>query len=163
MKNTGANMGQYALYTKGHAGTDQSLDILLVDDNPGDIRLYLEAFQESKLCCNLHILMNGEEALAFLRRQAPYTDMPRPDLILLDLNLPRMNGHEVLARIKSDEQLRRIPIIVISVSRNEKDILAAYELQANCYISKPMDLAQWLEIVAAIEDFWFKTVQLPSQ
>ncbi len=140
----------------------QLVEILLVEDNPGDVRLTQEALRDGKLHTRLNIVRDGEEALAFLRRQGPHADAPRPDLILLDLNLPRKSGQEVLAEIKNDEQLRRIPVVVLTSSQAEKDILTSYDLNANCYISKPVDLEQFIRVVRSIEDFWLTVVKLPG-
>jgi CheY-like chemotaxis protein len=140
---------------------DRTVEILLVEDNPGDVRLTLEAFKEGKLHNRLHIARDGEEALAFLRRQGPYAEAVRPDLILLDLNLPKKDGREVLAEIKQDQELHRIPVVVLTTSKAEQDILKVYDLHANCYITKPMDLDQFLRVVRAIEEFWLEIVKLP--
>jgi chemotaxis family two-component system response regulator Rcp1 len=133
--------------------------ILLVDDNPGDVRLTLEAFRDG-LPNELSVTKNGVEALAFLRRQGKYTSAPRPDLILLDLNLPLKDGREVLAEIKQDLDMRRIPVVVLTSSRAEDDIRKAYELHANCYICKPVELERFMAVVRSIQDFWFVTVKL---
>ena len=138
------------------------VEILLVEDNPGDVRLTQEAFKEGKLANRLHAVHDGEAALAFLRREGPYREAVRPDLILLDLNLPRKDGREVLATIKADELLRRIPVVILTTSKAEQDILRAYDLHANCYITKPVDLEQFLLVVRAIEDFWLMVVKLPQ-
>lgn len=137
------------------------IDILLVEDNPGDVELAREALEDTKLHNRLHVVDDGEKALAFLRRQAPYADAPRPDLILLDLNLPRKDGREVLAEIKSDDHLKRIPVVILTTSRAEEDVLKTYDLHANCYISKPIDLNQFMRVVKSIEDFWLSIVVLP--
>jgi chemotaxis family two-component system response regulator Rcp1 len=141
---------------------ERAAEILLVEDNPGDVRLVEEALTEYKLHNNLHVARDGVEALAFLRREPPFAAVPRPDLILLDLNLPRKGGREVLADIKSDERLRQIPVVVLTSSQAEEDVLATYDLKVNCYISKPVDLDQFLKVVQAIETFWFRIVVLPS-
>ncbi|MBI3409112.1 MAG: response regulator [Planctomycetes bacterium] len=138
------------------------VELLLVEDNPGDVRLTREALKEGSIDVRLSVARDGVEALDFLRRQAPYGDAPRPDLILLDLNLPRMNGREVLSEIKSDPRLRRIPVLVMTTSRADQDIQKAYSLNANCYITKPLDLDEFLRIVRSIEDFWLRTVTLPN-
>lgn len=135
--------------------------ILLVEDNPGDVRLTLEALREGKVSNNLIVADNGVEALAVLRREGKYADAPRPDLILLDLNLPKKDGREVLAEIKSDDDLKRIPVVVMTTSKAEQDILKAYDLHANCYITKPVDLEQFFTVVKSIEDFWLSIVILP--
>jgi len=140
----------------------RSIEVLLVEDNPGDVRLTLEAMRESKVIVNLSVAPDGEEALAFLRKQGPYQGAPRPDLILMDLNLPKKDGREVLAEIKIDADLRRIPVVVLTTSRAEEDILRTYDLHANCFITKPVDLDQFITVVAAISDFWFSVVRLPT-
>ncbi len=139
------------------------IDILLVEDNPGDARLTREAFKDGKLLNVLHHVEDGVEALAFLRQEKPYGAVPRPDLILLDLNLPRMDGREVLAAIKSDESLKRIPVVVLTTSDDDRDVLRAYNLHANCYITKPVRLERFLEVVRSIEEFWLSIVRLPPQ
>jgi len=138
-------------------------DILLVEDNPGDVRLAKEALKESKLLNKLYQVEDGIKAMAFLRQEGDYADVPRPDLVLLDLNLPRKNGREVLAEIKGDETLKRIPVVVLTVSRAEEDVLKSYNLHANCYISKPFDMEQFVKVVKSIEDFWFSIVKLPAE
>ena len=138
-------------------------DILLVEDNPGDVRLAKEALKESKLLNKLYQVEDGIKAMAFLRQEGDYADVPRPDLVLLDLNLPRKNGREVLAEIKGDETLKRIPVVVLTVSRAEEDVLKSYNLHANCYISKPFDMEQFVKVVKSIEDFWFSIVKLPPE
>ena len=137
------------------------IEILLVEDNPGDVRLTIEGLNEGKVRNNLHVARDGVEALAFLRRQAQFADVVRPDLILLDLNLPRKDGREVLAEIKSDADLKTIPVVVLTTSRAEQDVLNSYQLQANCYITKPVDLEQFITVVRSIEDFWLTIVTLP--
>ena len=137
------------------------IEILLVEDNPGDVRLTQEALGEAKVRNNLAVARDGVEALAYLRREAPFSDVSRPDLVLLDLNLPLKDGREVLAEIKADPELRRLPVVVLTTSTAEKDILESYNLHANCYISKPVDLEQFVGIVASIEDFWLTIVKLP--
>lgn len=137
------------------------IEILLVEDNPGDADLAREALENSKIRNTLSVVGDGEEALAFLHRSGKYAAAPRPDLILLDLNLPRKSGREVLAEIKSDENLKRIPVVILTVSKDEEDILESYNLHANCYITKPIDLHQFLRVVRAIEDFWLTIVKLP--
>ena len=136
-------------------------DILLVEDNPGDVRLAIEALKESKLLNKLYQVEDGIKAMAFLRQEGEYSDVPRPDLVLLDLNLPRKNGREVLAEIKADETLKRIPVVILTVSRAEEDVLKSYNLHANCYISKPFDMEQFVKVVKSIENFWFSIVKLP--
>jgi CheY-like chemotaxis protein len=137
------------------------LEILLVEDSPGDVRLTREAFKEGKVLNNLHVVKDGVEAIAFLRREGQYTRAVRPDLILLDLNLPRKNGTEVLAEIKEDPDLKRIPVVILTVSQAEEDIIKTYNLHANCYVHKPVELNQFIEVVKAIEDFWLVIVRLP--
>jgi two-component system, chemotaxis family, response regulator Rcp1 len=137
------------------------IEILLVEDNPGDVRLAIEALRESKVRNNLHVARDGVEALEFLRREERHVDAPRPDLVLLDLNLPRKDGREVLAEIKADADLHTIPVVILTTSRAEQDVLRSYELQANCYITKPVDLDQFITVVKSIEDFWLTIVTLP--
>jgi len=141
----------------------QPINILLVEDNPGDVRLTVEALKEGKVHNHLAVAPDGVHALAFLRREGEYRDAPRPDVILLDLNLPRMDGREVLSEIKADEQLRRIPVVVLTTSKAEEDILRSYSLHANCYVTKPVDLDQFITVVKSIEDFWFSIVRLPAR
>jgi two-component system, chemotaxis family, response regulator Rcp1 len=137
------------------------IEILLVEDNPGDVRLAVEALKEGKVRNHMSVATDGAEALAFLRREAPYADSPRPDIILLDLNLPKVGGAQVLAEIKADAQFWRIPVVVLTTSRAEEDILRTYDLHANCYITKPVDLMQFLEVIKVIEGFWLTIVKLP--
>lgn len=139
------------------------IEILMVEDNPGDVRLTVEALKEGKVRNNFHTVADGEEAMAYLRRQGRYAKAPRPDLVLLDLNLPKKSGREVLAEIKDDPELRRIPVVVLTVSQAEQDILKSYNLHANCYITKPVDLDQFLEVVKSIENFWLTVVMLPPR
>ena len=139
------------------------IEILLVEDNPGDVRLTVEALKENKVLNNLHVVEDGVEAMAFLRREGKYADAPRPDIILLDLNLPKKDGREVLAEIKTDENLKRIPVVILTMSKAEEDILKAYDLYANCYITKPVDLEQFITVVKSIEDFWLTIVKLPKE
>ena len=139
-----------------------AIEILLVEDNPGDVRLTRQAVKDGKIRNRLHVAGDGVEALAYLRREGAYADAPRPDLILLDLNLPKKDGREVLAEIKADEQLKQIPVVVLTTSSSEQDILKTYGLHANCYVTKPVDLEQFIEVVQAIESFWFTIVKLPS-
>jgi len=138
------------------------IDILLVEDNPGDVRLAQEVFKEAKVANDLHVVYDGVEALAFLRREGQYKDAARPDIILLDLNLPKKSGHEVLMEIKSDDKLKRIPVVILTVSKDEEDVIKSYNLYANCFITKPVDLNQFLNVVKAIEDFWLTIVKLPQ-
>jgi two-component system response regulator len=138
------------------------VDILLVEDSPTDILLTEEALEHSKVLNNLHIVEDGVEAMAFLRREGKYADAPRPDLVLLDLNLPRKDGREVLTEMKEDEHLRQIPVVVLTTSRAEEDVARAYAAHANCYIAKPVDFNQFTEVVRTIENFWFTVVVLPD-
>jgi CheY-like chemotaxis protein len=138
------------------------VEILLVEDNPGDVVLTREALRDTKVPTRLSVAADGEEALARLRRQGPFAAAARPDLILLDLNLPRLGGREVLAAVKADEQLRRIPVVVLTSSEAEQDVAASYDLHANCYVTKPVDLGQFLRVVKSIEDFWLHTARLPG-
>jgi CheY-like chemotaxis protein len=144
------------------AASGSPIEILLVEDNPGDVRLIREALKEGKVRNILHVVCDGVEAIAFLRQQGEYSGFPRPDLILLDLNLPKKDGREVLAEIKADEDLKRIPVVVLTTSQSEIDILKSYNLHANCYITKPVDLEQFLGVVKSIEDFWLTVVKLPG-
>ena len=139
------------------------VEILLVEDNPGDVRLTIEGLKEGKVHNNLHVARDGAGAMEYLRREGQHAGAVRPDLILLDLNLPRMDGREVLVAIKSDARLRTIPVVVLTTSRAEQDVLRSYELQANCYITKPVDLEQFITVLKSIEDFWFTIVTLPHQ
>jgi CheY-like chemotaxis protein len=136
------------------------MEVLLVEDNPGDVRLTMEAFKEGKIRNHLSVVSDGVEALAFLRREDPYANVPRPDIILLDLNLPKKDGRDVLAEIKADGDLKRIPVVVLTTSDADKDVLRIYDLHANCYITKPVDFAQFVTVVKTIEDFWFNVVEL---
>jgi len=137
------------------------VEMLLVEDNPGDARLAIEALKDAKVHNNLSWVQDGVEAMAFLRREGEYSDAPRPDVILLDLNLPKKDGREVLADVKEDEDLRRIPVVILTVSGAEEDIVKTYNLHANCYIRKPIDLDQFIKVVKAIKDFWLSIVILP--
>ena len=139
------------------------VEILLVEDNPGDVRLTQEALREGKVRNNLSVAADGVEAIAYLRREGEYADAVRPDLILLDLNLPRKDGREVLEEIKADPALRHIPVVVLTSSQAEEDIVRAYDLHANCYVTKPVDLDQFIRVVESIEDFWFTIVKLPPE
>jgi CheY-like chemotaxis protein len=139
------------------------IQVLLVEDNPGDVRLTRIAMAQSQLLVNLNVVSDGVEAMAFLHQAEPYADRPRADLILLDLNLPRKNGWEVLEEIKADEGLRCIPVVVLTTSENESDILSAYRHFANCFITKPIDFNQFVKTVQSIEDFWFTIVRLPPE
>jgi len=139
------------------------VEILLVEDSPGDVRLTMEALKEGKLSNELHVVEDGIEALAFLRKEGKYTQAPHPDLILLDLNLPKKDGREVLAEIKEDPDLKRIPVVVLTTSKAEEDILRTYDLHANCYVTKPVELEQFMTIVKYIEEFWLTIVKLPPR
>lgn len=141
--------------------TTRTIEILLVEDNPGDARLTLEAFKEGKVINNFTVIGDGAQALAYLRREGAYANSVTPDLILLDLNLPKMDGRQVLAKIKSDERLKKIPVVVLTTSASQDDIARAYGCHANCYITKPVDLDQFLRAVQSIESFWLSLVKLP--
>lgn len=137
------------------------ISILLVEDNPGDVRLIQEVFEDGKIFNNLDITRDGEEAIEYLHQKGVYKNTPRPDLILLDLNLPKKNGTEVLTEIKSDDRLMRIPVIILTASKAEEDIARAYNHHANCYLTKPIDLNQFINVVQQIKTFWLSIVQLP--
>jgi two-component system response regulator len=139
------------------------IEILLIEDNPGDVELTKIALEDSKISVNLNIVEDGVEAIAFLRREGKYANVPHPDIILLDLNLPKKDGREVLAEIKADEKLKRIPVVVLTTSQAEEDVLKVYNLSANCYITKPVDFDQFVKIVQSIENFWFTIVKLPPE
>ncbi|MBI5491545.1 MAG: response regulator [Deltaproteobacteria bacterium] len=139
------------------------VEILMVEDNPADIRLTQEAFKDAKVLNSMHTVGDGVEAMAFLRRQGEYASSPRPDLILLDLNLPKKDGREVLAEIKQDPDLKRIPVVILTTSDDEMDVLKAYDLHVNAYVKKPVDLDQFIKVVEAVEDFWLTVVKLPSK
>lgn len=141
----------------------QPIEILLVEDSPADVRLTFEALKEEKIYNNLHVVTDGVEAIAFLRREGKYAKAVRPDLILLDLNLPKKDGREVLKEIKNDDSLKIIPVVVLTVSRSEEDILRSYNLNANCYITKPVDLNQFMKVIRAIHEFWLTIVKLPPK
>ena len=143
--------------------TGRRIDILLVEDNPGDVRLTREALRDSKVCNRLTVVTDGVEALAYLRQEGPYAGVVRPDLILLDLNLPRKDGRQVLAEIKADPKLDCVPVVVLTTSEAEEDILKAYQLKANCYVAKPVGLDSFLKVVHSIEGFWLEIVKLPSR
>ena len=140
----------------------EPVEILLVEDNPGDVRLTREALEEGKVLNNLNVARDGVEAMAFLRRQGRYAEARRPQLILLDLNLPRKDGREVLSEIKGDGSLKRIPVVVLTTSGAEQDVFDSYDLQANCYITKPIELDLFLETVRSMVDFWMNVVKLPN-
>ena len=139
------------------------IEILLVEDNPGDVRLTIEALKEGKVANKINVAADGIEAMAFLLREGKYENAPKPDLILLDLNLPKKNGREVLAEIKENPYLRCIPVVILTSSQAEKDIVTTYNLHANCYITKPVDFDQFINVVKSIEDFWFSVVKLPPK
>ncbi len=138
------------------------VEILLVEDNPGDVHLTLEAFKEAKVRNNISVADDGMKAMAFLRHEDEFKNAPMPDLILLDLNLPRKDGREVLAEIRQDPKLKRIPVVIMTTSQAEEDIVKAYDLHVNCYITKPMDLDQFMKVARSIEDFWLTVVKLPG-
>lgn len=139
------------------------IEILMVEDNPGDIRLTKEALRANKVRNNMSTALDGEDALAFLRKQGKYKSAPKPDLIILDLNLPRKNGMEVLKELKEDPVLKRIPVVILTTSRAEEDIIKSYDLHANCYVTKPVDLDQFMKVVRSVEDFWLEIVKLPKE
>jgi two-component system, chemotaxis family, response regulator Rcp1 len=142
--------------------SSKPVEILLVEDNPGDVLLTQVALKDSKVLNNLYVVADGVAAMSFLKKDAKYRDMPTPDLILLDLNLPKKNGREVLAEVKNDISLKHIPVAILSSSKDEEEILKTYKLHANCYITKPVDLEGFTKIVKAIEDFWFVVAKLPK-
>ncbi len=139
----------------------RAVQMLLVEDNLGDIRLTEETLRDAKVMVNLHVVGDGVEAMAFLRKESKHANAPRPDLVLLDLNLPKKDGREVLAEMKQDPDLRRIPVVILTISNGQEDILKSYNLHANAYVTKPLNLEQFSKIVKAIEDFWFTVVKLP--
>ena len=141
----------------------EPVDILLVEDNPGDARLAVEALKEGNVSNRLHVVPDGVEAMAFLRREGKYCDAPRPHVVLLDLNLPRKDGRQVLAEVKTDDLLKRIPVVVLTTSQAEQDITRSYDLHANCYITKPVDLDRFITVIRSIEDFWCTVVKLPPR
>jgi CheY-like chemotaxis protein len=145
-----------------NTGNPTPIEILLVEDNPDDAALTVDALKEGRVHNNIHVAEDGIEALAFLRRQGAHATAPRPDLILLDWSLPRLSGREVLAEIKQDPHLKRIPVVVMTSSRADKDVIAAYDLNVNCYVSKPVDLDQFIRVVQSIQEFWYSIVKLPS-
>jgi len=146
-----------------HRDSIKPVEILLVEDSPADVRLTQEALKEEKLYVNLHVVRDGVQAMAFLHRQGEYAQAVRPDLILLDLNLPRKDGREVLQEIKEDDTLKAIPVVILTVSRAEEDVARSYNLRANCYITKPLDLNQFSRVVKSIQDFWLTMVKLPPK
>jgi CheY-like chemotaxis protein len=139
------------------------IEILLVEDSPGDARLTIEALKENNVWNNLHTVENGQDALAWLRREGKYSDAPRPDIILLDLNMPKKDGRHTLAEIKEDEYLKHIPVVVLTTSREQEDILQVYSLNANCYVTKPLDFEQFKRVVKSVAEFWLTVVKLPSE
>ena len=143
-------------------GESPPVEILLAEDNPGDYRLTQEALREGKVYNNLHWVQDGVEALEFLRQRGRYGDVPRPDIVLLDLNLPKKDGREVLSEIKSDESLRAIPVVILTTSQAEEDVLRSYDLHANCYVTKPVDLEKFIVVVRSIDAFWLTVVTLPN-
>ncbi|MBF0154918.1 MAG: response regulator [Magnetococcales bacterium] len=144
-------------------GFVKPIEILLVEDSPGDVELTREALRDSKLLNRLHVVEDGEEAMAFLRREGRFSNAMRPDVVLLDLNLPRKDGREVLEEIKADPDLKSIPVVVLTTSQSDEDILRTYQLYANCYITKPVDLNQFFSVVQSVENFWFSVVKLPPK
>ena len=145
-------------------GTDAApIEVLLVEDSPGDVRLTREAFKDAKVHINLHVASDGAKAMAFLKREGEYAKAPRPDLILLDLNLPKKDGREVLGEIKQDSSLKTIPVVILTTSSSEADILRSYQLHANCYITKPVGLEGFLTVVRSIDSFWLSVVRLPHE
>ena len=140
-----------------------TFDILLVEDNPGDARLAQEALKEGRMSSRLKIVVDGVEAMSYLRREAPFAEAPRPHLVLLDLNLPRKDGRQVLAEMKADPELRRIPVVVLTTSQAEQDVNRSYDLHANCYITKPVDLDRFITVVRSIEEYWCSVVTLPPR
>ena len=142
---------------------NKSIDILIVEDNSGDARLMTEVLKDNRISNNLYVVKDGVEAMNFLYKKAPFSEVPYPDLIILDLNLPKKDGREVLAEIKSDNDLKKIPVVIMTSSQSQEDILKTYNLHANCYITKPIDLNQFMKVVKSIEDFWFTIVKLPEK
>ena len=146
----------------GESETGKPIEILLVEDNPGDVRLVQECFKDAKVRNTIIVVGDGVEAMAYLRQEGKYKDAVRPDMIFLDLNLPKKDGREVLAEIKGDKELKRIPVVVLTISRAEEDVLKSYNLHANAYITKPVDLNQFMNVVKAIDSFWLTVVKLPG-
>jgi CheY-like chemotaxis protein len=144
-------------------GEGKPVEVLLVEDSPGDVRLTQEAFRETNRSINLHVAVDGVEAMAFLHKEGEYANAPRPDFILLDLNIPKMDGREVLANIKNDDRLKTIPTIILTTSEAEADIIKSYQLQANCYLNKPVQLEEFESVVKSINDFWLTKVRLPQK
>jgi two-component system, chemotaxis family, response regulator Rcp1 len=143
--------------------TLNSIEILLIEDSPSDANLTMQSLQQAKITNRLHWVEEGEAAMDFLYQRGDYTDAPRPDLIVLDLNLPGMDGREVLAEVKADPDLRRIPVVVLTTSANEEDVLRSYDLNANCYVTKPFNVQQFIQVVQLISDFWLTAVKLPPE
>lgn len=139
------------------------VEILLVEDEPGDVRLTMEAFKENKLLNRLTVAKDGIEAMTILHQEGEHADAPRPDLIILDLNLPKKDGRQVLAEIKADDALKKIPVVILTTSSSDEDILRSYDLQVNCYVTKPFDLDQFLTVIKSIKTFWLEVVKLPGQ
>jgi len=166
LRSQGPEAGLSASANTGRGGKiivkKRIVEILLVEDNPGDVRLMMEALKEAGVTYHLQVAQDGVHALQVLRREGTHRDAPRPELILLDLNLPRKDGREVLAEIKADRDLRCIPVVVLTTSRADQDIVRSYELHANCYISKPVGLEEYINVLQVIEEFWLKTATLPS-
>jgi two-component system, chemotaxis family, response regulator Rcp1 len=148
---------------KAFEGVLMAIEVLLIEDSPGDVRLTREAFRDAEASIHLHVASDGVEAMAFLRNEGVYIDMPRPDLILLDLNLPKMDGREVLAHIKENEALKTIPTVILTTSDSEEDILKSYQLKANCYLTKPVQLEAFENLVRSISDFWLTKVKFPGR
>jgi len=146
-----------------HDDQSEAIEVLLVEDDPGDVLMTREAFEQHKLRNTLHVVSDGVEALSFLRQEGEYADVPRPDLVLLDLNLPRKDGREVLAEIKADPQLRRTPVVVLTTSEAEEDVLRSYDLHANAYVAKPVDFDQFIDVVRRIDSFFVTVVKLPNR
>ncbi len=149
--------------TKSELTDAEAIQVLLVEDSPGDVRLTREAFKDAKVHINLHVVSDGIEAMAFLRREGAFAAVPRPDMILLDLNLPRKDGREVLAEIKESSALKSIPVVILTTSASEEDILRSYQLHANCYVTKPVGLEGFMKVVRSIDNFWLSVVKLPNQ
>ncbi len=146
-----------------HDDQSEEIEVLLVEDDPGDVLMTREAFEQHKLRNTLHVVSDGVEALSFLRQEGQYADVPRPDLVLLDLNLPRKDGREVLAEIKADPQLRRTPVVVLTTSEAEEDVLRSYDLHANAYVTKPVDFDRFIDVVRRIDSFFVTVVKLPNR
>jgi CheY-like chemotaxis protein len=146
-----------------HDDQSEAIEVLLVEDDPGDVLMTREAFEQHKVRNTLHVVSDGVEALSFLRQEGEYADVPRPDLVLLDLNLPRKDGREVLAEIKADPQLRRTPVVVLTTSEAEEDVLRSYDLHANAYVAKPVDFDRFIDVVQRIDSFFVTVVKLPNR